>query len=144
MDVKRKWRRRGLVGLVLGVIVVAVLSSPWMRTRPPVPEPLPLAARPTPVVPGVYLLGKTFPAAVYAVDTGDGLVLVDSGVEDSAALVTEQLTELGLDVKRLRAILLTHVHFDHCLGAARLRELTGAKIYAGRGDCGPLRQGGPR
>src|SRR5207237_1384410 len=83
-------------------------------------------------------------AAVYVVDTTDGLVLIDSGVESSAALVTEQMTELGLDLKRVRTILLTHTHMDHILGAARLRELTGAKIYAGRRDCQPLRQGGPR
>jgi glyoxylase-like metal-dependent hydrolase (beta-lactamase superfamily II) len=85
-----------------------------------------------------------YPAAVYVVDTTEGLVLVDSGVEDSTALVMEQLADLGLDVKRLRAILLTHVHADHSLGAARLRERTGAKIYAGRADCLPLRRGGPR
>src|SRR5262249_48484007 len=50
---------------------------------------------------------------------------------------------VGLDVKRLHAILLTHAHADHSLGARRLRELSGAKIYAGRGDCDVLRAGGP-
>jgi metallo-beta-lactamase class B len=142
MDVKRKWYRRGLMVLVLGVVVVGLLLSPWLRPRRG-PEPSELAPWPVAVVPGVYLLGKTYPAAVYAVDTTDGLVLIDSGVDASAELITRQLADLGLDVKRLRAILLTHAHADHSLGAARLRELTGAKVYAGRGDCRPLRQGGP-
>src|SRR5262249_32132929 len=48
------------------------------------------------------------------------------------------------DVKALKAILLTHVHADHSMGAAHLREVSGAKIYAGRADCQALRQGGPR
>jgi len=143
MDIKRKWRWRGVVVLVVVGLAVALFTSPWFRPRRG-PAPAALEPWPVAVVPRVYLLGKMYPAAVYAVDTTDGLVLVDSGVEASAALVTAQLADLGLDVKRLRAILLTHAHMDHSLGATRLRELTGAKIYAGRGDCQPLRQGGPR
>jgi glyoxylase-like metal-dependent hydrolase (beta-lactamase superfamily II) len=96
------------------------------------------------VAPGVYLLGETSPAAAYAVQTADGLVLVDSGLEDSAAAVTRQLTRLHLDPARLRAVLLTHVHADHSLGAECLRLRTGARVYAGRGDCRPLRDARPR
>ncbi len=92
---------------------------------------------------GVYLLGQSSPAAVYAVDTADGLVLIDSGTEASAATLIEQLGRLGLDLGRLRAILLTHVHADHSLGAQELRTRTGARIYAGQGDCQPLRDGRP-
>src|SRR5262245_1262973 len=143
MDIKRKWRWRGVVVLVVVGLAVALFTSPWFRPRRG-PAPAALEPWPVAVVPRVYLLGKMYPAAVYAVDTTDGLVLVDSGVEASAALVTAQLADLGLDVKRLRAILLTRAHMDYSLGATRLRELTGAKIYAGRGDCQPLRQGGPR
>jgi glyoxylase-like metal-dependent hydrolase (beta-lactamase superfamily II) len=95
------------------------------------------------VASGVYLLGKSTPATVYAVDTSDGLVLIDSSIEANAATVTAQLQQLGLDITRLRAILLTHVHADHSLGAEGLRARTGARIYAGRGDCRPLRDGGP-
>jgi metallo-beta-lactamase class B len=92
----------------------------------------------------VYLLGKTAPAAVYLAETSDGLVLIDSGLEADAAPVLGQVAELGLDVKRLRAILLMHAHADHSQGASHLRTLTGARVYAGRGDCPPLRAGGPR
>jgi glyoxylase-like metal-dependent hydrolase (beta-lactamase superfamily II) len=92
----------------------------------------------------VYLLGKTTPAAAYVVDTADGLVLIDSGIEADDAAVLDQLAGLHLDVARLRAVLLTHAHADHSLGAERLRARTGAKVYAGRADCPPLRDGGPR
>src|SRR6266536_6192963 len=80
MDVKSKWRRRGLVGSALVVVAVAVFTSPWVRPRRG-PVPAALARLPGAVVPGVYAPGKTYPAAVYAVDTSDGLVLVDSGEE---------------------------------------------------------------
>jgi len=110
-------------------------------------EPPPMAralvAAPVPLAPGLYLLGKSWPAAVYAVDTSDGLVLIDSGTEATAATLIDQLHRLGLDLSRLRAILLTHVHADHSLGAQELRTRTGARVYAGRGDCQPLRDGKP-
>jgi glyoxylase-like metal-dependent hydrolase (beta-lactamase superfamily II) len=44
----------------------------------------------------------------------------------------------------VRAILLTHVHWDHTGGAESLRAATGAKVYAGRGDAPTLRAGEPR
>lgn len=41
--------------------------------------------------------------------------------------IYEKLNELGFTVA---GILLTHAHHDHICGAEKLRELTGAKIYA--------------
>jgi glyoxylase-like metal-dependent hydrolase (beta-lactamase superfamily II) len=95
------------------------------------------------VAPGVHLLGRTFPNASYVIETSDGLVLVDTCPEAGADPIFDQLDEIGLDVTRLRKILLTHAHADHCLGAARLAELSGAQICAGRGDAAVLRAGGP-
>ncbi|TCL56014.1 glyoxylase-like metal-dependent hydrolase (beta-lactamase superfamily II) [Kineothrix alysoides] len=46
---------------------------------------------------------------------------------DSGDYIYESLKEKGFQVK---GILLTHGHFDHIWGSERLRELSGAKIYA--------------
>lgn len=46
---------------------------------------------------------------------------------DSGDYIYETLKEKGF---RVAAILLTHGHFDHIWGSKRLRELSGAKIYA--------------
>jgi glyoxylase-like metal-dependent hydrolase (beta-lactamase superfamily II) len=53
------------------------------------------------------------------------------------------MANLGLDWKRIRAILLTHVHGDHSGGAEWLRLATGAKLYAGEGDVPVLQSGKP-
>jgi glyoxylase-like metal-dependent hydrolase (beta-lactamase superfamily II) len=140
----RRLPRLGLVALA----VVAVAGLAWWARRDFSPRPaaaaVALEPRALALAPGVYLLGKTAPAAAYVVETPEGLVLIDSGLRDDAAAVTSQIAELGLGDRRLRAILLTHVHADHSLGATRLRAQTGARVYAGRADCPPLREGKPR
>lgn len=145
-----RWRNRPTAKLVfVGIVGVILVGVAWFGgPRGFTPRPASIAstlqAAPVAVAPGVYLLGRTSPAAVYVVETSKGLVLIDSGKEPDAAVVISQLAELHLEVKQLQAILLTHVHADHSLGAAHLRSLTGAKIYAGRDDSETLREGGPR
>jgi glyoxylase-like metal-dependent hydrolase (beta-lactamase superfamily II) len=89
-------------------------------------------------------LGGLFPSAAYVVETHEGLVLVDSGLEDDAGPLKAQMAQLGLDWRGIRAVLLTHAHGDHCGGAEHLRAATGARVYAGAGDTAVLRAGQPR
>jgi glyoxylase-like metal-dependent hydrolase (beta-lactamase superfamily II) len=96
------------------------------------------------IVPGIHMLGGLSPSAAYAIETNAGLVLVDAGLAPDAGPLKAQLTALGLNWRDVRAILLTHAHGDHSGGAQHLRDVTGAKIYAGRGDAAVLRAGGPR
>ena len=96
------------------------------------------------VVPGVHLLGGLGPSAAYAIETSQGLVLIDSGLETDAGPLRAEAARLHLDVSKLQAVFLTHVHGDHCGGAEYLRSATGAKIYAGQGDADLLRAGTPR
>ena len=62
----------------------------------------------------------------YLVEAPTGLFLFDCGVPGSAGVVLEKMRELGR--ADLKVIWITHAHYDHYGSAARLRELTGAKI----------------
>jgi glyoxylase-like metal-dependent hydrolase (beta-lactamase superfamily II) len=84
------------------------------------------------------------PSAVYVVETSSGLVLVDSGLKSGAVRLRSQMARLGLDWKKIRAILLTHVHGDHTGGADSLRLMAGAKVYIGSRDAAVMRDGAPR
>jgi len=81
----------------------------------------------------LYFVG-TEPASCHIIDTGDGLMMLDTGYQQSLYLVIHNMHLLGLNPMDLKYILLTHGHIDH-LGAARaLKELTGAKLFLGRPD----------
>src|SRR5436309_2740430 len=69
------------------------------------------------IAPGIHVLNNLGPAAAYAVETSDGLVLVDSGLEATGATIERDFRYRHLDLARLRAILLTHAHADHSQGA---------------------------
>ena len=136
------WSKRRILASLL-VLIACLIGAVvlWRRHTPDVPalEPQPLA-----LGQHIYILGDLAPSAAYAIDTSSGLVLVDAGLKPDAARLKSQFRRLGLDVNKLRAILLTHVHGDHTGGAESLRRMTGAKIYIGSGDAAVLRSGGPR
>jgi len=134
----RPWRIVPACLLIVGSGVY--LASLWRGPG----EVAPLGPNTTTIVPGVHMLGGLGPSASYVVETSEGLVLVDTGLDRDAGLLKQEMSKLGLDWGMVRKILLTHAHGDHCGGAEHLRAKTGAKVHAGRDDTPPLKAGGPR
>jgi glyoxylase-like metal-dependent hydrolase (beta-lactamase superfamily II) len=66
--------------------------------------------------------------AATALETDNGLVLLDTGPESTFAKVTEELRRTGFVAKDVRHVFLSHIHFDHAGAAWRFAEL-GATIY---------------
>ena len=81
----------------------------------------------------LYFVG-TLPSSVHLIDTGDGLILIDTGYLENLYLTVDNIHRLGFDTKDIKYIVLSHGHYDHANGAAALAHLTGAKIFLGRAD----------
>ena len=71
---------------------------------------------------------------VYLIETGEGCVLIDSGVAGSEGMIEKAITESGYDLAELEAIFLTHAHPDHIGTANYFRETYGTRIYASEGE----------
>ena len=81
----------------------------------------------------LYFVGNTSVGA-HLIDTGDGLILIDTTYPTTKALLVQSIWELGFRPQDIRMILHTHGHFDHFGAPARWKELSGAKTYLGEGD----------
>lgn len=95
-----------------------------------------------PVADGVHRIPLPLPddalraVNVYAVQTDDGLVLVDGGwaIEASRDALVDGLAALGAGLPDVRRFLVTHVHRDHYTQAVALRRETGAQVALGLGE----------
>ncbi len=89
--------------------------------------------QPFQVAGNLYFVG-TKPASVHLIDSGEGLILLDSGYDALLPLVLKNIRTLGFDAKDIRYILHSHGHIDHIGATKRLVALSGAKTAIGRPD----------
>ncbi len=75
------------------------------------------------------------------VDTGDGLVLIDAALPQSAVQIEANVRALGFDPLDIRYILLSHAHFDHAGGINALQRYTRANVVVSEDSATVLRTG---
>lgn len=63
------------------------------------------------------------------VETDAGLILLDGGLPQSAVQIDANIRKLGFDPLNIKAILVSHPHFDHAGGVEAFRRLTRANVY---------------
>jgi glyoxylase-like metal-dependent hydrolase (beta-lactamase superfamily II) len=91
------------------------------------------------VAPGVYRIPLPLPndalraVNVYAVRTGDALVLIDSGwaLAEARSQLDDALAAIGSTLTDVTRFLITHVHRDHYTQAVQLRREFGTRISLG-------------
>ncbi len=108
------------------------LRAPWAQTRQDATRE---NKAPFKLFDNVYYVGLQTVCA-YLIDTGEGLVLIDSTYTDTGDLVLENIRTLGFDPENLEYIFVTHAHQDHVGGAARIQEVSGARVGMAQGDWG--------
>ncbi len=88
----------------------------WLR------DPQQQIIEPYQIFDNVWYVGLRWVAA-YAVKTEDGVILIDTTHEPFAKNWIKNLASIGVEMKDIRWVLMTHGHFDHVGGAARLQPL---------------------
>ena len=91
-------------------------------------EPWALTVKPFQVSPRTwYVAGQTW-VGCYLIDTGSGLILIDTAIPESMYLLVDSIYRLGYKPEDIKKILLSHAHFDHC-GACLLYTSKHVGLY---------------
>lgn len=71
----------------------------------------------------------------------DGLILLDGGLEQSAAVIDANIRKLGFKTENVKLIVNSHGHYDHAGGIAALQRASGAVVAASPSGADALRRG---
>ncbi len=101
---------------------IPVCTHPWRFELPPFK-----------IADDVYYVGNRAVCA-HLLDTGAGLLLIDTGYPQTLYLLIESIRRLGFDPRDLALVLHTHAHYDHIGGTRALVGLSGARTAIGAAD----------
>jgi metallo-beta-lactamase class B len=93
------------------------------------------------VIGNVYYVGS-HGLASYVVATSQGLILINSSLVDSVPLIRESIEKLGFHFNDVKILLISHAHWDHCAGSAKIKELTHAQYMVMDADVPEIKAGG--
>ena len=94
-----------------------VMRSPWMQD-----------VAPFRIAENLYYVGNK-DVSVHLIDTGDGILLLDTSYTQAAYLLLESIRELGFDPRDIKWIIHSHGHIDHFGCTRMLVEKYGCKTY---------------
>jgi len=100
------------------------------------------------VVDGVFRVPLQMPGDglravnIYALETADGLTLIDGGWRTPTALaeLESALTTVGHTCSEIHDVYVTHIHRDHYTLAIEVRRQFGARVHLGRAESPGLHQ----
>lgn len=88
---------------------------------------------------GLYYVGDK-KVCVHLIDTGDGLILLDSGYAGTAHLLIDSIWRVGFDPSNVKWILHTHGHTDHFGASSEFQRMFGTKLAISKADADSLRE----
>jgi metallo-beta-lactamase class B len=116
--------------LAFVVLPIAHADASWTKPFPP-----------HRIAGNLYYVGSE-DLASYLVVTPQGLILINSSLEASVPLIQSSVEQLGFHFKDIKILLISHAHYDHCAGSAKIKQLTSAKYFVMDADVPVVESGG--
>lgn len=85
------------------------------------------------ILDNIYYVGNSWVGA-FLIDTGNGLVLVDSNFPDVLHILLKNIRKVGYEVSDIKWLLISHGHFDHTGGIAAIQKLTNCETWFPKDD----------
>ena len=136
-------KSRYLLAALLVIAVFAVGALAQQRVKLPITNKEWEAPFPGfKIVGNMYYVG-TYDLGCYLIDTGAGLILINSGAPGSYPLIKANIEALGFKTSDIKVITATHGHWDHVGDLALFqKDAPAAKTYINERDARVLESGG--
>jgi metallo-beta-lactamase class B len=119
------------------ILIVAAAGGAFAQNDPEWTEAFPGFR----VAGNLYYVGSKGLAS-YLVVTPAGNILINSDMEANLPLIRASIEGLGFKFSDTKILLISHAHFDHDAGSAKIKELTGASYMVMDGDVPVVESGG--
>ena len=91
------------------------------------------------IIGNVYYVGS-YQASAHLIDTGDGLILIDTGYAGNAEMLVESIQALGFSLSDIKYIVHTHWHRDHTEATPAIVAASGARTLISYEDAERAKQ----
>jgi metallo-beta-lactamase class B len=119
------------------ILVLVVATGAFAQAQPDWTVPFP-AFR---IAGNLYYVGSKALAS-YLVTTPQGNILINSDLEANVPMIQASIEKLGFKFSDTKILLISHAHFDHDAGSAKIKEMTGAKYMVMDADVPVVESGG--
>lgn len=93
------------------------------------------------IIGNLYAVG-TYDLGVFLITSEEGHILINTGLEDSTALISDNIKSLGFRLEDVEILLTMQAHWDHTAALAEIKMISGAQMWATAGDAPVLEDGG--
>lgn len=126
--------------MLIACMIAALAASPIVAQAPTQRERWNAPQQPFKVFGNTWWVG-THGIGTVLITSPQGHVLIDGGLPESVPQILSSIKAIGFDIRDVRLIVNSHVHYDHAGGLAELQRLSGARIVASESSAKVLREG---
>jgi len=133
--------------MIQGVLLALLTTGTVQAATRCLPDDASLPATWTKNYPAHRIIGNLYAVggadlASFLITTDAGLILVNTGLEDSTEDLRTNMETLGFKLEDIKLLLTTQAHFDHVAVFAEIQAMTGAPMWATAPDAPILKDGG--
>ncbi|MBP7705295.1 MAG: subclass B3 metallo-beta-lactamase [Caulobacter sp.] len=123
--------------LSLAVAIAATATAALAQSIPPAWT---APSEPFRIADNLYYVGSDGLTSLL-ITTSKGHILIDAPMAENVDQVEANIRKLGFKVEDIEVLLVSHAHFDHAGGLARIKKDSGAILAASAGDKPSLEKG---